>query len=122
MGGVLLAWVVQLTALTQSLIVDGQSYCLHVHELVVGDGGLVSKQTEEHYLDFRGTSEDWQPVWVCCGDSSDRAERLIALFDDVLQLSQHCDLGVLQLQLLSGSIRYACSVGGLRFICLRAQT
>lgn len=40
MGSVLLAWVVQLAALTQSLVVDWQGYCLHVHELVVGDGGL----------------------------------------------------------------------------------
>ena len=39
-GGVLLAQVVQLAALTQGLVVDGQRHRLHVHDLVVGDGGL----------------------------------------------------------------------------------
>lgn len=46
MGGILLARVVQLTALTQSLVVDGQGDRLHVHELVVGDGGLKDKRTD----------------------------------------------------------------------------
>lgn len=44
MGGVLLAWVVQLTALTQSLVVDRQGHGLHVHELVVRDGRLVEEE------------------------------------------------------------------------------
>lgn len=39
-GRVLLAWVVQLAALTQSLEIHGQRRCLHVHGLVEGDGGL----------------------------------------------------------------------------------
>lgn len=43
MGGVLLARVVQLAALTQSLVVDRQSYSLHVHELVVRDSRLVEE-------------------------------------------------------------------------------
>lgn len=38
--GVLLSRVVQFTALTQRLIVHRQRYRLHVHDLVVGDGGL----------------------------------------------------------------------------------
>lgn len=42
-GGVLLARVVQLAALTQSLVVDRQSYSLHVHELVVRDSRLVEE-------------------------------------------------------------------------------
>lgn len=54
-------------------------------------------------------------------ECSDRAEGLVALFDDVLQLSQHCDLSVLQLQLLCGGICYACLVGGLRFISLHTR-
>lgn len=41
--GVLLARVVQLAALTQSLVVDRQSYSLHVHELVVRDSRLVEE-------------------------------------------------------------------------------
>jgi len=57
-------------------------------------------------------------VCVC----SDRAEGLIALFDDVLQLPQHRDLCVFQLQLLGGGICYACTVGGLRLIWLRTDT
>lgn len=52
-GGVLLARVVQLAALAQSLVVDGQGYGLHVHELVVGDGGLASKQ-QKHKLEGPG--------------------------------------------------------------------
>lgn len=38
--GVLLSGVVQFTALTERLIVHWQRYRLHVHDLVVGDGGL----------------------------------------------------------------------------------
>ncbi len=38
--GVLLSRVVQFTALTQRLIVHRQRYRLHVHDLVIGDGGL----------------------------------------------------------------------------------
>ncbi len=38
--GVLVSRVVQFTALTQRLIVHRQRYRLHVHDLVVGDGGL----------------------------------------------------------------------------------
>lgn len=43
MGGVLLARVVQLAALAQRLVVDRQPHGLYVHELVVGDGGLVEE-------------------------------------------------------------------------------
>lgn len=39
-GRVLLAGVVQLAALAQHLEVHGQGRRLHVHHLVVGDGGL----------------------------------------------------------------------------------
>lgn len=42
-GGVLLARVVQLAALTQSLVVDRQNHSLHVHELVVRDSRLLEK-------------------------------------------------------------------------------
>lgn len=45
-SGVLLAGVVQLAALTQSLVVHGQGYGLHVHELVVADGRLVVKRSD----------------------------------------------------------------------------
>lgn len=37
---ILLARVVQLTALAEHLKVHGQRSCLHVHQLVIGDGGL----------------------------------------------------------------------------------
>lgn len=40
MGSVLLAWVVQLAALTEHLEVHRQWGRLHVHHLVVGDGCL----------------------------------------------------------------------------------
>lgn len=40
MSSVLLTRIIQFTALTQGLVVDGQGYGLHVHELVVGDGRL----------------------------------------------------------------------------------
>lgn len=43
-GGVLLSRIVQLTALTQSLVVHRQPHCLHVHNLVVGNGGLGEKR------------------------------------------------------------------------------
>lgn len=66
---------------------------------------------------IRSTTGLCMCVCVC----SDRAEGLVALFDDVLQLSQHCDLCVLQLQLLSGSVCYTCLVGGLRLVCLPTQ-
>ncbi|KAG9350640.1 hypothetical protein JZ751_024529 [Albula glossodonta] len=39
-SGVLLPRVVQLAALTQGLVVDRQGHCLHVHDLVIGYGGL----------------------------------------------------------------------------------
>lgn len=52
---------------------------------------------------------------------SDRAERLVALLDDVLQLPQHRDLGVLQLQLLRGGVCYARPVGGLCLVRLHAR-
>lgn len=42
-SGILLSWIVQLTALTQRLVVHGQSHCLHVHDLVVGNSGLEGK-------------------------------------------------------------------------------
>lgn len=42
-GGVLLPWVVQFTALTQRLVVDRQGHSVHVHQLVVGDSGLVGE-------------------------------------------------------------------------------
>lgn len=45
-GGVLLTWVVQFTALTQSLVVDRQGHGLHVHQLVVGDSGLVEEDRD----------------------------------------------------------------------------
>lgn len=51
----------------------------------------------------------------------DRAEGLVALLDEVLQLSQHGDLGVLQVQLLSGGVCDAGAVGGLRLVRLHAQ-
>ncbi len=47
MSGVLLAWIVQLTALTQSLVVDWQNHRLHVHELVVRDGRLVEEELQQ---------------------------------------------------------------------------
>lgn len=46
-GGVLLAWVIQLTALTQSLVIDRQGYRLHVHELVVRDGRLAEEELQK---------------------------------------------------------------------------
>lgn len=52
---------------------------------------------------------------------SDRAEGLVTLFDDVLQVSQHCDLCVLQLQLLSGGVCYTRLVGSLGLLGLRTQ-
>lgn len=58
----------------------------------------------------------------CFGVFPDRAEGLVALFDDVLQLSQHCDLCVLQLQLLGGGVRDASAIRGLCFDRLRRQT
>lgn len=60
----------------------------------------------------------WVELECCC---SHRTDGLVALLDDVLQLSQHCHLGVLQLQLLRGSIRYTGLVGGLGFICLHTR-
>lgn len=39
-GSVLLAWVVQLAALIEHVEVHGQGGRLHVHHLVIGDGGL----------------------------------------------------------------------------------
>lgn len=57
-----------------------------------------------------------------CGLCSHRANGLITLFDDVLQLPQHCDLCVLKLLLLSGGVCYTSLVGGLRLICLCAHT
>lgn len=42
-GCVLLARVIQLAALAQRLVVDRQPHGLYVHELVVGDGGLVEE-------------------------------------------------------------------------------
>lgn len=39
-GDVLLPWVVQFAALTQSLVVDRQGHSMHVHQLIVGDSGL----------------------------------------------------------------------------------
>lgn len=50
MGGILLARVIQLAALTQRLIVDWQHHRLHVHELVVGDGHLVEEVEMEMQL------------------------------------------------------------------------
>lgn len=47
MGGILLAWVIQLTALTQSLVVHWQGHRLHVHELVVRDGCLVEEELQQ---------------------------------------------------------------------------
>lgn len=44
MGGVLLSWIVQLTALTQCLVVHRQPHCLHVHDLIVGNSGLDTKE------------------------------------------------------------------------------
>lgn len=58
---------------------------------------------------------------MCVCVCSDRAEGLIALFDDVLQLSEHRDLCVLQLLLLGDGVRYTCPVGGLRLISLRTH-
>lgn len=46
-GSVLLAWVVQLTALTQGLVMDRQRYRLHVHELVVRDGRLAEEELQQ---------------------------------------------------------------------------
>lgn len=46
MGGVLLPWVVQFTALTQSLVVDRQGHRVHVHQLVVRDSGLVEEDRD----------------------------------------------------------------------------
>lgn len=37
---ILLARVVELTAFTEHLKVHGQGSCLHVHQLVIGDGRL----------------------------------------------------------------------------------
>lgn len=45
-GGVLLPWVVQFTALTQSLVVDRQGHGMHVHQLVVRDSGLVEEDRD----------------------------------------------------------------------------
>lgn len=48
----------------------------------------------------------------------DRAQSLVTLFDDVLQLPEHGDLCVLQVQLLSGGVGDARPVGGLRLVRL----
>lgn len=58
---------------------------------------------------------------LCMCVCSDRAEGLVTLFDDVLQVSQHCDLCVLQLQLLSGGVCYTRLVGSLGLLGLRTQ-
>lgn len=46
-GGVLLPWVIQFAALTQSLVVDRQGHGVHVHQLVVGDSGLAGEDGEQ---------------------------------------------------------------------------
>lgn len=64
MGGVLLTWVVQFTALTQSLVVDGQGHSLHVHQLVVRDSGLVEEERDRkrdllYHLLHTGAEKLW---------------------------------------------------------------
>lgn len=120
MGGVLLARVIQLAALAQRLVVDRQRHRLHVHELVVGDGHLVEEVDIRLLVGVRelrarsgmvGAAACWP----------DRSEGLVALLDEVLQLSQHRDLGVLHFQLLGGGVCDAGPVGGLRFTRLHAN-
>lgn len=121
MGGVLLARVVQLAALTQRLVVDRQRHCLHVHELVVGDGHLV-EEVEMRLLVSVSELRARSGTVGAAGCWPDRAEGLVALLDEVLQLSQHGDLGVLHFQLLSGGVCDAGPVGGLRFTRLPRNT
>lgn len=76
MSSVLLTRIIQFTALTQGLVVDGQGYGLHVHELVVGDGRLQGKQ--QHSFSDRcgagvclclclyGTKLTERRVWSLC--------------------------------------------------------
>lgn len=52
---------------------------------------------------------------------SNRTDGLVALLDEVLQLPQHCDLCVLQLQLVRGGVCYTGLVGRLRFIRLHTR-
>lgn len=120
MGGVLLARVVQLAALAQRLVVDRQRHRLHVHELVVGDGHLV-EEVEIRLLVGVNESRATSRTVGAAGYWPDRAEGLVALLDEVLQLSQHRDLGVLHFQLLSGGVCDAGPVGGLRFAGLHAN-
>lgn len=56
-----------------------------------------------------------------CASGSNRADGLVALLDEVLQLSQHRHFCVLQLQLLRGSVRYTGLVGGLGLIRLQMR-
>lgn len=76
MSSVLLTRIIQFTALTQGLVVDGQGYGLHVHELVVGDGRLQGEQ--QHSFSDRcgagvclclclyGTKLTERRVWSLC--------------------------------------------------------
>lgn len=76
MSSVLLTRIIQFTALTQGLVVDGQGYGLHVHELVVGDGRLQWEQ--QHSFSDRcgagvclclclyGTKLTERRVWSLC--------------------------------------------------------
>ena len=52
---------------------------------------------------------------------SNRTDGLVALLDDVLQLSQHGHFCVLQLQLLRGRICYTGLVSSLGFIRLNTR-
>lgn len=54
-----------------------------------------------------------------CAFGSNRTDGLVALLDEVLQLSQHRHLCVLQLQLLRGSVSYTGLVGSLGLIRLQ---
>lgn len=54
-----------------------------------------------------------------CAFGSYRTDGLVALLDEVLQLSQHRHLCVLQLQLLCGSVRDTGLVGSLGLIRLQ---
>lgn len=114
MGGVLLARIVQLAALTQRLVVDRQRHGLHVHELVVGDGHL-GEEVDMRLLVGVNELRARSGTVSAAGHWPDRAEGLVALLDQVLQLSQHGDLSVLHFQLLSGGVCDAGPVGGLRF-------
>lgn len=79
-----------------------------------------------------GGAGQWSGGGACGGPASPRPEQgaarahrldgLVALPDDLLDLPQHCHLGVLQLLLLRLGVRHARAVRGHGFVRLRRGT